>query len=646
MRSRRRGPVLLALAVGMVWVLSAEAAAGEPVTLRIRAAELDPSGAVRLLVSVGGAAADRVLGPDNFRVTEEGRDVGDLAVDPLITSQIQPVAVVLLLDTSGSTKGKPLADAKAGAKGFIGGLPDGVSVAILSFAATAEVRSEFTTDRGALYAAIDALDAGGETALYDAIGLAASLLNRMPEHQHNLVVFSDGGDTVSQTSLDQAVAAARETQALVTSVALVTPEFDRRPLDRLASDTEGATISVEASASLSEAFIRVAKEIASQYVLTYRAEALEPADLDIEATLIFNGTRASDAVVALNPRVAPPDPIPDLPPVVVRNPLPVLAQVGLWTGLGAAFLALLFLGMAVFTPLLRTGRGLLASGLSTQARERRERSELTLVSSTLARGAVRFVDQLPKPKGFEERLAVLLERASWPLRGSEFLVLQGLGAVAGMLVGLGVFGRPWAGLVLMVAGGMAPRVVLEQRVERRAASFNAQLPSTLQLIAGSLQAGHGLLQAIDTVTKEAGPPASLEFSRVLAEARLGMPLEDALSAMAGRVGSEDFRWVVLAINIQQQVGGNLSALLENVAGTLRKRAQLHRQVKVLSAEGRLSAWILALLPFGVAGYMLLVNPSYLGPLVESALGRAMIVAGLLGMGVGAIWLRKIVRIKA
>jgi tight adherence protein B len=152
------------------------------------------------------------------------------------------------------------------------------------------------------------------------------------------------------------------------------------------------------------------------------------------------------------------------------------------------------------------------------------------------------------------------------------------------------------------------------------------------------------MQAIDTVAKEAQPPAATEFSRVLSEARLGMPIDEALNAMAERVGGEDFRWVVLAINIQRQVGGNLAALLTTVANTLREREMVRRQIKVLSAEGRLSAMILVALPFVLAGYISVVNPGYINQLFEETIGKFMIVLGLVLMGIGILWMRKIIKI--
>ena len=138
---------------------------------------------------------------------------------------------------------------------------------------------------------------------------------------------------------------------------------------------------------------------------------------------------------------------------------------------------------------------------------------------------------------------------------------------------------------------------------------------------------------------------SSEFQRALTEARLGLPLEDSLGSMADRVGTDDFRWVVVAMNIQRQVGGNLAELLETVAQTLRGREQVYRQIRVLSAEGRLSAIILFALPFGLLGYLLVFNPTYLAPLLSASIGLLMIAGAVVLMLIGWVWIRRLIKIE-
>lgn len=634
---------LLALFAGAL-ATGPHAAGAESLTVRIRETALDPSGKVRLVVSVSGEGVADVLGAESFAVREAGEPVEDFALQPLLTSEARPVAVVLVMDVSGSTAGRPLADAKAAAKAFVDNLPAQVTIALIAFGPAAEVRSGFTTDRGLLAAAIDALETRGETALYDAAAMAAGLL-QTAQAQRDAVIFSDGKDTVSQATLEQAVAAARETKARFTSVGLVTPDFDPAALEALASATGGRSLPVERSGELESAFRQVARDIASQYVITYTATRTRPKELDLSVEVTVGGATASDAVTVVNPRVAPP---PEQPPGGRPSPGPLSSPIAFYLGVAALFLALALLfglllgraGAGRATRVLRKGLG-----LYSKVERGEDRHEGSRAGTEIGRRAVSFIEHLPQSRGRRERTQVQLERAAWPLRASEFMLLQAGAAAVGWSVGLALSGRWPVGLTFGLAGAFAPRFLLSRRVEKRSSDFVTQLPDTLQLLAGSLQAGYGFMQAVDTVSKESSPPTSTEFGRVLTEARLGTPLNEAFDAMAERMGSEDFRWVVIAINIQRQSGGNLAALLETVGNTLRERDQLRRQVKVLSAEGRLSAVILTVLPFALASYLALVNRTYLRPLVEVAIGKVLIVVALLLMGAGVLWMRKLVRIE-
>jgi tight adherence protein B len=230
------------------------------------------------------------------------------------------------------------------------------------------------------------------------------------------------------------------------------------------------------------------------------------------------------------------------------------------------------------------------------------------------------------------------------LRSGEFVVASVVGGLIGAAVGAAVLSNPLMALVVAAVCALLPSLLLRFSLNRRADKLREQLPDVLTIMASSLRAGHSFLQSLDTVSKEITQPAKAEFQRVVAEVRLGRPVEDALEALAERVGSADFKWAVLAVNIQREVGGNLAEILDNVADTLRERATMRRQVQVLTTEGRLSAWVLTLLPFAIAAYMTLVNPEYIGLLVTNHIGWFMLggAAGLMTLGI--LWMRKIVNI--
>jgi tight adherence protein B len=251
-------------------------------------------------------------------------------------------------------------------------------------------------------------------------------------------------------------------------------------------------------------------------------------------------------------------------------------------------------------------------------------------------------DSLLRHRGGAAALGDALDAAGVELRAGEVLVMLGAGAVVALAAGWALVG-PLVGLVLGTLVVVAGRITLDVLARRRRRQFADQLPETLQILAGSLRAGHGLAQGLDTVSREAESPTADEFRRLTIETRLGRDLVDAMSAVTERVRSEDFRWVVQAIDIQREVGGDLAEVLDNVGGTIRDRTRIRRQVSTLSAEGRLSAVVLMVLPFGLAAVMSVTNRSYLGPLYQSGTGHVLLAVAAVLLAAGGVWLRRIVK---
>ncbi len=240
--------------------------------------------------------------------------------------------------------------------------------------------------------------------------------------------------------------------------------------------------------------------------------------------------------------------------------------------------------------------------------------------------------------------AAALERAGMSMRLPDFVLVVGLTSLVGGTVGLVVDGL-LLGLVLLGAVPFGARLLLRFRASRRQAAFADQLDDSLQLMAGSLRAGHSLLRAVDSVASEADTPTSEEFSRIVNETRIGRDLNDALDEVAERMGSDDFTWVAQAIAIHREVGGNLAEVLDAVGHTIRERNAIRRQVKALSAEGKLSAIVLMALPFGVTFFISLSNPGYIAKFTQSLAGYSMLVVAAVMLLVGGLWLRSTVRIK-
>ncbi len=237
-----------------------------------------------------------------------------------------------------------------------------------------------------------------------------------------------------------------------------------------------------------------------------------------------------------------------------------------------------------------------------------------------------------------------LERAGVAMALPDLVLLVGLGTLV-----LGVLGFAAGGVLLAaVLGASVPlgtRAVLGLRRRRRQAAFADQLDDSLQLMASSLRAGHSLLRAVDAVSTEAASPTADEFTRIVNETRVGRDLGDALEEVAERTASDDFRWVAQAIGIHREVGGNLAEVLDTVGHTIRERNAIRRQVKALSAEGKLSAVVLMALPFGIVGFLAATNPDYLAGFTESLAGHVMIGAIVVLLTVGGLRLKKTVAIR-
>ncbi len=632
--------------------LASLAVAQEDLEVRIRGVDLNDEGQTQVVVSVAGPLAEEGLPADAFAVSEQGEVVGDLGVEPLLDADAVDIDVALAIDASGSMDGQPMEDARQAATAFVQELaPLGVEVSVVSFAADVNVLTPFTSDLSELVPAIQGLEASGATLLYDAVVVASEQLAER-DGQRNLVIFSDGGDNGSEAGLDEAIAAASDAEAGITSIALETDDLEPEILAQMAAETGGGdTLSVEDSEELQAAFESLAQEIASQYVLTYEGTA-DDAELDLGVTVTAAGVTASDAVVVLNPRAGQPDddePAVGEPPPSAAPPSPILGifanQFGLWLGIAAAALAIgTLLVMFLAAPVETAGARTLKRSMQAAEGQKSKSAEAGAGARSAMERATTMVEQR---MGSESRadLQQRLERAAWLLRPSEFRLIQIAAVIGGVVIGAGLFQNLLLGLGIGAIAGIVPMLVLARATDRRARKFDEQLPDVLQLLSGSLRAGYGFLQAIDTVSQEATDPAAEEFARVLNEARLGGSVEVALEAMAERLDSEDFRWVVIAVNIQRQVGGNLAELLETVAETIRERERLRRHVKALSAEGRLSALILILLPFGVAGWIAFVNPTYMATLTGSFVGLIAIVVMLVLMGIGTAWIRKIIKIE-
>jgi tight adherence protein B len=297
-----------------------------------------------------------------------------------------------------------------------------------------------------------------------------------------------------------------------------------------------------------------------------------------------------------------------------------------------------------------SGRG---DGAKTAAGGQGPISDLIAQSQALAN-----LNKVVEGRDFGANLSRELARADLRLKPSEYLFIW-LGSIIGIPVLMFIFGffltalsSPIALLVGAFIGFMLPRFWLNRRKNGRLNAFNKQLPDTITLIANALRAGSSFLQAIELVVRESRPPISTEFSRVIREVNLGLPFEQALENMVRRVRSDDLELMATAISIQHQVGGNLAEILDSIAYTIRERIRIKGEIRTLTAQQRLSGYVVGFLPIALAGFLFVAAPGFMDPMFANPpeiaglpAGVIILIFGGIMMFIGFMLIRKIVDIE-
>jgi tight adherence protein B len=570
-------------------------------------------------------------------VRENGAAVSGLETQNLGETR----SVVLAIDRSQSMAGQPLADAISAARAFIATKNPDDRIEVVGFGSTAVGLTGFSS------ASIDAdsalrsltVDKKEGTALYDAILVSSQTLRSEPAGARVIIVLTDGRDAASKATLARAVAAARAARATVYPIGIESDQFSPGPLHRLASETGGSYRSVASTGKLGAMYAQIARELRLTWRIQY-VTAARPGDrVRLRATVPGQGTAISAVRMPAEKGSAASS--------ASDSFLPKLALRSIWAQLLFAlligFLVLLAVRMALSRPKGAWANERMAPHMevsSDQAEPKQPRQR----SRSLA-GLYRVTEEKLGDGETWHRVDRLLERADLPLKTAE---LAWLSIACGLIVGilLAVVGLPvWVAVLGFAGGAAAPVTYAWFKARKRIDAFEAQLPDVLITLAASLRAGHGLRQAIRAVVEEGHEPARKEFGRVVTEASLGRPMEDALGDMARRLDSEDFDYVVTAVTVQRQVGGALAGLLDMVADTVRSRQQFHRKVRSLTAMGRMSALILIALPFLLAAALTAVNPGYMQPLYHTSTGHTLIALGLIGMVIGSLFLKRIVSFK-
>ena len=628
MRPPRTTRAAATLAVGVLLALGTALPAHAEDEVNIDHVE-PADGQVSLVLAVDGIPGGADVEASSVRVEVDGRAVDSTA--KLISAGDVERTTVLVLDASNSMRqGDKFAAATSAVDTFLASAPDDIRIGLVAFAGDIGTVVQPTTDHASVQAALTDIELRKGTAVYDGIAEGLDLVGA--EGSRSLLVLSDGGDTSSSTTLDVVGNDATDAGVVVDVVSLANPK-NAETMSELAEDTGGQVIPAEQDA-LSAVFSAQADALAKQLLVTFD----RPEDASSEVNLgvsvdTADATYTDSAFISIGAAPAGPD-LVDSGRSLVGTPGMMLGAVALALGFGG------ILVVALGGPNKSSADRRLDAYFGGEGNGGKRKSDTT---ADLKGSAVALTDKVVSAD-LETRISQRLAGAGSALTASEWLLLHAGIAVGSALVGF-VLSGPGLAVLGLLLGIVVPWVYLKFRHSRRLNKFNAQLAETLGLMAGGLQAGLSLPQAIDSVVREGAEPMAGELRRALIEQRLGVDITDALEGVGQRMDSEDFDWIVMAIRIQREVGGNLAEILHTVSETLREREYLRRQVKALSAEGRLSGYILTGLPPLIGLYMMMVNPDYIALLYTTLPGFVLLAIAAFLLGLGSFAMSKLAKVE-
>lgn len=602
----------------------ASADAAEPDAIQIAGADINAYPDVEVSILAPPGMTGQPIDAETFALTEGG-------VPREIAVRQQPGSeqdIVLAVDVSGGMSGTALDDVKRAAADFVRRAPSGAHIGIVAISSVPQVISELTTDVPLLIRRIGELKAGGNSAIADSVVTATEILDRGTAPNNILLLLTDGADTSSAHAMTDIPGVLSRAHTSLYTVQMSTPETNAAVLRQLTRAARGQYATAGDTGSLSAIYESVARALGNLYGVRYESESGGATQLVVS---VRSGTMHH--VSAPFTVTLPDRPVPQAPETSASHGF-FASSTGIVTGLLACYLALACVALAV--------SGIAPARISAERRGRGEDAESSL--SRFAEQLVQWIDQNLRRRGRIAARTQALQEAGLNLRPGDFITLVAAAAVTAAAIGLLMAGILVA-LLLAAVTVVLSKAVLGVLARRRRAAFADQLDDSLQLLASNLRAGHSMLRALDAVSREAEVPTSEEFARIVNETRVGRDLGDSLDEVARRMQSEDFRWIAQAIAINREVGGDLAEVLDQVGNTIRERNQIRRQVKALAAEGKMSAYVLMALPFGLAGFLLVSNPDYLAKLTESAVGYVMIGVGLVMLVIGGVWMNKVVSVK-
>ncbi|MEO8363631.1 MAG: type II secretion system F family protein [Ilumatobacteraceae bacterium] len=612
--------------------LSADALAHDPSAigsksdLEIENVDVGYFPTVRVTVGVPGGLESIVANGGSFAITENGQSRPTMATNVLNGEDLE---VVLVIDRSGSMAGNALQATKSAATGFIHSMPPEVQIGLVSFGSDVTLDVGLTADRELLSSTIAAIRAKGRTALNNAIVFASTLFGSDTERRV-MVLLSDGADSASSATLAEAVAATTGTRVEI--VELITPETNRAALDQLAKSR--SIRSTADPAELTSLYASVAQSLVGRVEVVYSSAAPGGSSVDLVVQLVGAGQVRQASMSYNAPAQAALLETIDTAPAATSTLTNNTAQSTErfpWKELGAI--------MAIFSGLALLMIGIFVSP-DRSMRRRLYPSNAPIENRSASETVANSIDHRFRNSSRYGKLIAAVENSGSNRKASSLVLNTMLITVVAMIAGFALM-RITGAVVALFVVPIGSLKLLQRRVKRRRTDFVAQLPDTLQMLASMLRSGYGLVQALDSVANESDEPTHNLLGQVLLDVRTGRDLIESLRAVGSQVDSLDFDWVVAGIEISRDVGSDLATTLDTVAETIRERENLRGQISSLTAEGRLSAYVMLVLPPIVGVMSFVVNRDFAGVLFEGV-GIALLAATGFLMFIGFIWMQSII----
>ena len=596
-----------------------------------------------IAIDMSGVAQSIVLRnptpPTSAAVLVNGQPAKVSGVTPTSDSALSES--VLVIDTS-TTAATRLPRVRAAALRFVAGIKPGERVAIISAGGLPQLEAALTTDVTVLNTTINSLKSNGATVLFDAVTTASRLLGDQAGPLRSVTVLAASPDAGAKAAGSIARADALDSDVAVNVIALNSDDFSPAAAgtyQQLANDTAGtfdATGDPDQLSSLTDKATARQRSLYTVHFTSDQATAGGNVIVDLGQGPIQAGF--VPGALTIGPALRNTVAASDSGVSFLKGGRGI--AIALLLGASAAALGAFALGSLLIND---------DNGLKSVLRPYTEPDADAVEGSALAKNAI-FQRAVELTSNIAERQGVLvkaekaLEQANLPLRAAEALTFYVGIVLASAVLGFLFQRTVLAAFVLAVIGALVPPAALSFLAKRRRKSFMLALPDMLTLLAGTLKAGYSFMQGVEAVSREVEDPMGSELRRVVTEAQLGRPLEEALEASAERMASPDFSWAVMAVRIQREVGGNLAELLMTVAETMTARQRLRGEVAALTAEGKISAIVLGILPVGLGAVLFVLNPAYMNVLLHDTLGRIMLGVACVSALAGFAWMKKIINI--